>query len=1318
MLNFGVAVALQKMLDSIPRSVDDYYPRASTTPHLADSSWGASWFLVSLLRTAVPLNPVVTVDIAQQILDKHNSNPANQSLHSEDSVSINTLLRKGFLRLTMGSLVIPSFIERERSKPWQSERSRMSAIEYERMNLIAGEIEKSSARFWISQELAEKIRNQHLTLFSKTPSFDSLIKQDLISAKQRGSEDGFTLMLTAGENSLWTLLISHFGGLLWAQLCDDSTFQTDEDRFSHWYQRVCLIESWNHSPQYLSNELRNRLIDSALNTLLSESDLMLWKEEQTRLVLDVGYSWPLPSDAQIFDVPQQWLAWSYVQRLNWWHDAEYSFPSQNIPNETRVVYIFIIQMIIQYGSADGGSDRFTRIRKLLAASAERPILAHWIPEQLLCNYRGALAWLLTAPECAGLGLALLSRMPASFTLGGDWEKHTIREQKLREVLWSDAVDLFIETLVDSVEQDQKTVAHAVLDPLLGLVRFSTYLHGSSSNKTQPQFNDILFAKLLSAVEAVSFNKGYHNPGQPLVAISLLLHIASQVVQELVTKAGEDPRYDAVDFPDTEMYLLLELMQSILRKSEEEHAAQSLDLAIRIVKLYHDKLVHVISSKKRRTLSGPIIFRRFFLPRMAKHPVWVKIFQCLSKANKQSLLISPCDFPEEIRATYKAGLDAVGQTTTLHYSLEHDLESSWHARIQFHLCLLLGIHKEVTSGRSAEIKDANSSENDHMGEIEQKVAEVLEEHQETNLFEGRVKLFDWSLAGITESNTPWSLISQTSREVAMFKEPLRTEILTRWLGGNDDLGLLLAAAGEFLPAHAITMIHERLEQVDVDLFFKGLRTIHNIIDFTNHAMSADLVSIADKIIDWGDRVTKGHPHRRDWLEHVFRLRMIQFYRRRDQESLLNFPIPDLGNGDSKEITSKFNEHREFFLGLLKLDDAPHESVQLFEKLQSKDSTSLAVKLNLHAARLRLAAKIVDTPQRDQMVQHAVAEWEKVETTLDTSALEMYRPQIAYHRLLAAILLKQDSDIKKELAGTPNYLKYTLDYLRLCLGYLAERKLTMKGSNIIDEAKSYHKMEGIEIPLEMQKLFNDFYESNQILVNPTAGVSEEIEEKPERYRSVFLRMQKLPARYLAYVVEDHNLPETLLLYHHEVSKVLLERKSSLREIKDENKYNDYFESLLRARVTLLSWGVKDQSRAGTSDSGGTGKAASGTGERDWVVTDHRGSTLAITEALRLNSLEKDKLDKHIEKLFRYDDVGLEQAYLIVYFEGSDFDEFCKKYKEYIGKKDFLPWKISEKEMATPHFIAAVTRNLPIYRIQYKKAPLLLSVYHIIINLGSGS
>ena len=126
---------------------------------------------------------------------------------------------------------------------------------------------------------------------------------------------------------------------------------------------------------------------------------------------------------------------------------------------------------------------------------------------------------------------------------------------------------------------------------------------------------------------------------------------------------------------------------------------------------------------------------------------------------------------------------------------------------------------------------------------------------------------------------------------------------------------------------------------------------------------------------------------------------------------------------------------------------------------------------------------------------------------------------------------------------------------------------------------------------------------------------------------------------------------------------ERIQADNSLKDaiEDVINDRLRDLLDAKDYI----DRDQTRQGTSS---TGKQA---GEID-ILVKNGNMPLSLIEALKLDCVNKSKLQEHIDKIYNYDTLGYEFNFLIAYVKTKDFEEFWRKYKEFVCSYEY-PYKM---------------------------------------------
>lgn len=110
-------------------------------------------------------------------------------------------------------------------------------------------------------------------------------------------------------------------------------------------------------------------------------------------------------------------------------------------------------------------------------------------------------------------------------------------------------------------------------------------------------------------------------------------------------------------------------------------------------------------------------------------------------------------------------------------------------------------------------------------------------------------------------------------------------------------------------------------------------------------------------------------------------------------------------------------------------------------------------------------------------------------------------------------------------------------------------------------------------------------------------------------------------------------------------------------NENDRNTYLRDLLSVNK---KFSVSDQTLNGTSASG---KAA---GELDLLIKNKKDQPFTIVEAMNLDSIKKEYITTHINKLFSYDTWGAANNYIVVYAETDNFADFCDRYQTFLWEE----------------------------------------------------
>jgi hypothetical protein len=152
--------------------------------------------------------------------------------------------------------------------------------------------------------------------------------------------------------------------------------------------------------------------------------------------------------------------------------------------------------------------------------------------------------------------------------------------------------------------------------------------------------------------------------------------------------------------------------------------------------------------------------------------------------------------------------------------------------------------------------------------------------------------------------------------------------------------------------------------------------------------------------------------------------------------------------------------------------------------------------------------------------------------------------------------------------------------------------------------------------------------------------------------------------------------------------------------EDERNTFIASILNAKGC---WIVKDQTRRGLSHQG---KSA---GELDIFITLQNGLPFALIEALILDSLKKDYIYLHLDKIFGYDTVGVKQNLILIYATAKKFNDLWEKYYAHLPSVNYRYSLLNSKEIECPFC------EIKIAETMHLREGKEVSLFHMMVNMN---
>ncbi len=595
-------------------------------------------------------------------------------------------------------------------------------------------------------------------------------------------------------------------------------------------------------------------------------------------------------------------------------------------------------------------------------------------------------------------------------------------------------------------------------------------------------------------------------------------------------------------------------------------------------------------------------------------------------------------------------------------LYEDILAGCSARLRNHLKVLLQAYMQIR--KSTKISKANKAKMQNY--LEDSISDLVLSISDPA--KGSVDLFDRSLVvELPGDNSFAELVSDTVRVARLFSDG-GYELQQKWIAQMMDPYILLIMSQDIIHNDHLKQVKQKLEKKEILNTALKEHSMLKIIYIVQKAALYNHVKIANRLIKYGSKSFKTHAMFNDWQLAAFRSSLLLAYNKNSREDIKNIALPSFGDEANPFVKAKYSEaeeSRSFYLALLDLHDNPTRAAKAFQRLLRRTSNPISVLANLFAAKLCNAERVEEDETRRSAYEAALRWWQN-----STSHM---KDQIAYssvavrNTLIAMDSAELDSEFDEYWLEIDDTLQKHPEIALIKLDNLKRRGLKSQYNNYKSALGEKYSN---ELPVE---------ETHHAQLSIATEVT--FPQTLRTHLNNWYAIKSLQPEDLSRILGDSGgkeLTEHIVNIHLKSCSELLTRISAVKDLTDENKYNDLIVSYTKMQVQLYDWHVDEQARGGKPGSGNTG-SRSGVGERDWIIRVSNRD-LCVCEALRFSSGEWGSVHSHIEKLAsKYNPQGARNGLLLVYAESnSAFVKIAQCYIKKIREYRYEEWdctKISD-------------------------------------------
>lgn len=434
----------------------------------------------------------------------------------------------------------------------------------------------------------------------------------------------------------------------------------------------------------------------------------------------------------------------------------------------------------------------------------------------------------------------------------------------------------------------------------------------------------------------------------------------------------------------------------------------------------------------------------------------------------------------------------------------------------------------------------------------------------------------------------------------------------------------------------------------------------------------------------------------------------------EKNILNLDTPKLkkeykNNPNFKHWTTEIDLFRRYISGLTNIIENPEKASIIFMVLQNERKVQLFTQLIYLSKINHLQSKKGDATEFFSIIK-------EYENNIEDFSFNNLSLSHKSDYLYGLYLAERYSEVQK-LCNELDIIE--VSYKPITLTYCKVLQLDgheIKAKSLIEDYNKFHSVEITDSKLqdEMDKIDESIKDriSSELCfkLRYDAIVSHKTNSE---LRSIFREIQNKQVPDLSEILSvDFDMSVDTFLYKEALAcakEIRYRAKNLSIEIQknDENLINDWFVSLFNFRLSWFKLTMCDQKRVGESATPEPKTA----GEADGLIIDQRNIPVSLFEALNLNSVDNTVIQKHFDKLAKYELVGISPIFVVSYCYFNDFSKSVDTYISNLKGQDYFDFKRSNT-----HKIERLEdkQHLVVARESRLRGNKKIEIYHILIDL----
>jgi len=539
-------------------------------------------------------------------------------------------------------------------------------------------------------------------------------------------------------------------------------------------------------------------------------------------------------------------------------------------------------------------------------------------------------------------------------------------------------------------------------------------------------------------------------------------------------------------------------------------------------------------------------------------------------------------------------------------------------------------------------------------LENFIGEISTQYSVNQLEDDRVNIFDENFYVYGQDKYYLSLRTLLFQSINFLTEVKAGELIEDFFGHSIDIGSMLTAINILESEDVAKIVSERISEIEIEEYIKSRRTVTDLQDTLIEAVNSESHwKLAKPLIVRVQKHLENVGRDDDQMVFMlFNVDLLLAFKENDPEKIAEIDVPK----SNYIIYSKDNNTGEalkkFFTGLHKLYNEKNydDAIPIFQSLTSGQGDEPRYAFHLYRAQTLKAIQVGDM----DLLGAAFQQWEEFTKNLkesDSSKLSELSEAIASNKLHYYAHVNDQKKLAQYIGVLSKAYLHDEEIVPLIYNYYLGMKLHETAFSYLKKSIASIELKGKPVPLFLREL-----EKSSVSTDLLGA-----------FKNTLVNIRSIAASDLPSITPDvvndkRNLNDFIFNELIQAAKVMTVKRDAAKKNPHEDRYNDLFLATLKLRFQIWGWSITDQPRTGKSPT------AINAGEAD-ITIEAGNIEIALLEGLILKGKKKSVVEKHIQKIFGYNN-SLYRYYMIIYFKGQPqkFDDTWESYKTDIADVDF--------------------------------------------------